>query len=148
MEDSLSQLFTIEYTVRTFGAVVETNGRLLEDGRVRFDINPFKQAEYTLTFKDFVFAGIFGDSLQSVLVVVVVLLVGGNALLLVARRRRRFAAAGPSAPDPQLVNYIRYARSAGKADAEIRDMLLAIGWPTGKVDASFGQVATLQVSRP
>src|SRR3989338_3297282 len=76
LEDSLSQLFTIEYTVRTFGAVVETNGRLLEDGRVRFDINPFKQAEYTLTFKDFVFAGIFGDSLQSVLVVVVVLLVG------------------------------------------------------------------------
>lgn len=148
LENQLGQLFTIEYTVRTFGAVVETNGRLLEDGRVRFDINPLKPAEYMVTFKDLVFAGIFVDSLQAVLVVAVVLLVGGNALLLVARRRRRSAAAGPAAPDPQLVNYIRYARSAGKADAEIREMLLTIGWPADKVNASFGQVAALQVSGP
>lgn len=134
LADPMSQLLTVEYTVHTFGAITQTNGRELGDGQVRFDVNPLEVGDYMLTFREFFLANLLGDSLQPLLIALIVLLIGGNLLLLARRRRLR-----PAAPhaDPQLVAYIQAARRAGKPNAEIRAILGQIGWAADSVEASF-----------
>ena len=139
-EEQLGQLFNIGYTVEVFGKIEDTNGLKMGGNKVKFDINPSKNGEYTIIFKDFFLATTLGDSYWIYLVVAGVILIGGVGLAIISKHRKNLQSRpleAPLAANPQLMDYVRRARISGMSDQLIKTNLIQNGWNPKDIDVAL-----------
>ncbi len=136
----LDQLFLVGYSVEVFGKIVETNGLKSGPNKVRFDIDPSKDGEYTLVFRDFFLASMLGDSYWIYLIVLGVIIVGVIVLNIIFKHKKNLQSKPlevPIAVNPQLMDYIRRARVYGMGDPQIKTTLVQSGWNPKDVDTAL-----------
>lgn len=140
VQEEIGDMFSIDYTVEVFGKVESTTGTKLEESIVKFDVSTTEEGEYTVVFKDFFLASILGDSYLVYLLIFGVILVGGIGFVFVSKVMKKKKSQPPVVPlaiNPQLVDYVRRARSSGMSDQQIRERLLIAGWIVKDVDAAL-----------
>ena len=140
MEEQLGQLFKVGYTIEIFGKITETNGLKMGDNKVKFDINPSKNGEYRIVFKDFFLASILGDFYWVYLIIAGVILVGGVGFVVISKHRKNLQSKpleAPLAVNPQIMDYVRRARMNGMPDQQIKSNLMQCGWNSKDIDIAL-----------
>lgn len=146
LADQLGSMFKIGYTVEVFGSVVETTGMKMGDNKVKFDINPSGEGEYTLVFRDFFLASLLGDHYWLYLILLVVLVVGLVGLKVLKNKKTMPHTGGfepeptlkaPVAVNPHVLDYVHKARAYGMNDGQIKTALLHNGWSEHEIEVAL-----------
>lgn len=140
MEESLQQLFTVGYTVEVFGEITDTNGLKMGNNKVKFDVNPYKEEEYVVTFKDFFWAAILGGPYGIYLLTIGLIILGGIVFIVfskISKKQQDMPLQVPLAVNPQLLDYVKRARMSGMTDKQIKSNLLQSGWSSKEINVAL-----------
>ena len=140
LTDQLGQLFKIGYTVEVFGKIIDTNGQQMDGNKVKFDINPEENGQYTIVFQDFFLASILGDMYLIYLIGVGVILIIIIGIVIISKHNANVQSTPPEVPsavNPQLREYIRRARINRMTDPQIKDVLTKNGWSPKDIDTAL-----------
>ena len=137
--DQIGEFFKIGYAVEVFGEVVSTNGLRMEENKVKFDVNPISEGQYTIVFRELFLPSVLGD-FYWVYLIVLIAVVGG---FFVYRKYPGILKKNtgnlrvPVAVNPRILEYVRKARISGMGDDQIRINLANSGWQKRDIDIAL-----------
>jgi len=123
----MSGMITMTFTLETFGTIIDTNGKLLDEHTVQWDLLStdrlyvkFHDPVLAIWLGDywFIYTAIIGGLLAAVL----------TAAIIRKRRRNPKAPKAPPVVPSEVLAFVMDARMAGMPDQYIYQQLLASGW--------------------